>query len=1625
MSTFNLFNGDPFIAGAGGGGGGGGGCFAKGTRILTPLGEIPIEELSVGDTVYCFDENGKGHESRILKTPVHEGFDIHRITIWGGFSIEVTLNHWAVNERGAFMEVGKFTRDNCFVDMIGDLRPFISSEFVRKDTVYNLIVDTYHTYIANGIRVHNGGGGGKGCFEAFTRIYTPEGEVPIVHLKEGDRVISYNQKGELSVNKVLRKMVHENNDIYRFKFWGGEVLVTPIHWFLTDENAFIEAQKFDWERCVVDLKERLRPFLGWEFVRRDTVYNLIIENDHTYIANGIRVHNGGGGGKGGGGGGGGGKEIQEAAESLRSNSLAKVIDLICEGEIEGPVDQNGNVVTGDQIPKSIYVDGIPLMDTSSGGLNFQSVILDYRNGTQDQTHIPNFPATENTQSVGTKMRYPSGGPVPVLFSISNSDVDEVDIAMRVPSLGKQDKKTGDIQGESVSYNVEVSYKGGAFVSAFSDTVAGKTSVAYIRQSTFTLPKSGDAPHFWTLRITRTTPDATSSSIQNELYFDYYTERVNAKFRYPNCVLFGVQVNAEQFSSIPSRAYQLKLLKVRIPTNYDPATRQYTGAWDGTFKVAWTDNPAWCFYDLLTNSRYGLGEYFPASYVDHIELYRIGQYCDELVPDGFGALEPRFTCNLYLQTREEAFKVITDMASIFRGMVYWGAGSLIPSQDYPKTPVKTFTNANVEEGIFSYTGSAKKARHTVAIVKFVDPKQNYISEIEYIEDIEGINRYGIREIEVSAFGCSSRGQAHRLGKWMLYTERTETDLCTFKTGMEGSYLRPGDVISVSDKWRAGVANGGRIIAISEDRKTIRVDRQVEIKSGVVYLLHVTNPVTNLLPREVTTSTQQPYIRSQQFVSRTLTNNPAIDALELNFEEALPSTVEQGMIWTLESSEYSAQLFRVLVCEEVDVHRYEIVGMEYNPAKFSEIEQGISFDSSPFSLLQGSVVSPVPPENLLASSRVEIFATGSRLVVDLSWTPSNNPIVGSYLVYYKRIGDNRVFYGETVTPSIVLRGLSAGQYLFEVQSFGRNGARSSSAEYTLTIGDANPALSPYITNLEILGQGNNHDYVGKDITFSWTMFSPTNGLDMDFTPGSPSPYTDPYFSSFSITIRDADTEEIVRAASSSYTEWTHTFSDNALEVGGPRRRYRIDVQVLDVFGNLSSEESIVVNNVSPSVPTGVTLGSSNSQINFNCTPSSNADFLGYAVWISPLSGFSPSLNSPTATSSSLPINIPIAEARVYYVRFAEYDTFGLVNLNMSPEYSVTGFIGSNPSAPSLPTGFSVSTFLQSNPDGTVSSKVRVTWNANPETDIAGYEVSLKPSGGSYTAFTTTGTSYEWTTVANVTYFLKLRAYNTSGLFSSYTSEQSIVSSQDTTPPAAPTGFVVNSLTRYLILEWQNPTDADFKTTEVWESSSNHRTTSALLTSTNGTTAFRSGLGLNATRYYWVRSKDSSGNYSTWNPASPTSGVVGTTQVLPVSDTAIETMQAKGASSGTISVSGGSTVNVTDFQLASPTSAAFTLNASTGEVTVNKAGNYLLLFKGSAKASSSTKTAVKWIWRLNGSDILGSEAYSDHTDNTSDGFSTANAQCFVTLALNDVVRVAATALTAGASLEKPSFELILIKL
>lgn len=349
----------------------------------------------------------------------------------------------------------------------------------------------------------------------------------------------------------------------------------------------------------------------------------------------------------------------------------------------------------------------------------------------------------------------------------------------------------------------------AYAPEFNDIISGKTTSKYQRAYRIELPSPGP----WDIRVRRITADSTSSAIVNNTWWDSYTEIVDAKLTYPNSAIYALQIDSKQFNQIPTRGYELNGIKVKVPSNYDPLTREYTGTWDGTFKTAWSDNPAWVFYDIITNDRYGLGELVPESMMDKWSLYTIAQYCDTMVPDGFGGYEPRFTCNLYLQTREAAASVISAMASVFRGIAYWSAGGVQVAQDAPKDVEQLFTPANVVDGMFSYSGSASKTRHTVVLVSWNDPQDGYKQKIEYVEDAAGIERYGVVQTEVLAVGCTSRGQAHRFGRAIIYTELQEMEVVSFKAGLDSVYVAPGSIISIQDPTRAGKRFGGRILSYS--------------------------------------------------------------------------------------------------------------------------------------------------------------------------------------------------------------------------------------------------------------------------------------------------------------------------------------------------------------------------------------------------------------------------------------------------------------------------------------------------------------------------------------------------------------------------------------------------------------------------------------------------------------------------------------------------------------------------------------------------------------------------------------------------------------------------------------------
>lgn len=841
------------------------------------------------------------------------------------------------------------------------------------------------------------GSGGGGCFRVGTLIQCENGQTtPIEKLNIGDEILSYNFLGEVEVSKVTRIHYHESPEpLILVKYWGGELYITPNHWVLNQYNSFVEAASMTMEDALMDGMGHLRPIISMESIGSESVYNLTVEPNHTFIANNIRVHNGGyrnrypvagaGGGGGKGGGGGASRVPVESPDNLHSRQYARVIDLVSEGEIEGLV--NGL--------KSVYLEDTPIQ-SSTGQNNFTGITLVERKGTQDQLYIPGFPSVESEVNVSTEVIYSN----PIIRSISNSNCNAIRITIGVPTLSYTDVNTGDLSGTSVQVAIDVNTNGGGWVETILDTISGKTTSRY--QRNYRVNLSGNGP--WDIRVRRVTADSTTSNVRNSTYWESYTEIIDSKLRYPNSALIALAVDSEQFNSIPRRGYEIKGLKVRIPSNYDPIARTYTGVWNGTFTIAWTNNPAWCFYDIITSDRYGLGEFIDETQVDKWALYSISQYCDQLVSNGFGGLEPRFTCNLYLQTREEAFKVVNSMASIFRGMVYWGNGAVIPVQDKPSDPVALFTKANVINGEFSYQGSSAKSRHTVALVSWNDPLDRYRQKIEYVEDEEGIARYGVIQSDLLAVGCTSRGQAHRLGRWLLYTERLESETITFTTGLDGLVINPGDIIKTNDPMRAGTRMGGRIL--NGTLNTIEIDSVVQIELGTTYTLWVTLPSGVLESRAITNS-----------VGSTST---------LNLSTNLSDIPKVNSIWVLAATNLAPETWRVVSITESDNSKANITALSYREDKYYAVENDLILEPLKTSITNLSP--PDPVSELTVSESLYLIGLGVVGVkATVSWTPSARATY--FIIKYQKENENSVEV-TTNNTSVDVGPLSPGVYTFTV-------------------------------------------------------------------------------------------------------------------------------------------------------------------------------------------------------------------------------------------------------------------------------------------------------------------------------------------------------------------------------------------------------------------------------------------------------------------------------------------------------------------------------------------------------------------------------------------------------------------
>lgn len=683
---------------------------------------------------------------------------------------------------------------------------------------------------------------------------------------------------------------------------------------------------------------------------------------------------------------------------LRSRAYARTLDAVSEGEIVGLVDGN----------KSIYLNDTVLQNPD-GSYNFENVVVDSRTGTNDQTYVAGIPSVESENGVNVELTKLAS----ITRTVSNADVDAVRVTLSVQSLFKQ-KNDGSVDGTSVDIAIDVQADGGGYVERIADTISGKAQSKY--QRSYRIELTGDGP--WDIRVRRQSDDSTDLKIQDKTFWDSYTEIIDAKLRYPNSALVSMRFDSQVFNGVPSRAFDMKLLKVKVPVNYDPVARTYTGSWDGTFKTEWTDNPAWCFYDIVTNARYGIGGYIDASQVDKWALYSISQYCDELVPDGFGGTEPRFTCNMYLQSRTEAYKVIQDLASCFRSMVYWASGSLTLAQDAPSDPVALYTQANVLEGKFSYTGSSAKSRHTVALVTWNDPADMYAQKVEYVEDQEAIARFGVIPTEVVAVGCTSRGQANRVGRWLLFSERHQSEVVSFATGIEGAVARPGQVIKVADASRAGARHGGRVHSATTTAVTLDASVSLGASSWTMYVM---------LP-DGTVETRAVSSASGAVVT---------------LATALSAAPQPGAQWIMSTSTAEAQTFRVLSVSEQDGGVVEISALKHDPDKYDAVENGLVLQTRDITTLNDP---PDTPTNGSVNEYLYATLTDVRVGATITWSQVDR--AATYLVSYRINNDNPVEV-TTTSNSLELINTATGDYEITVRAVKGTGVKSQPYTFTASV------------------------------------------------------------------------------------------------------------------------------------------------------------------------------------------------------------------------------------------------------------------------------------------------------------------------------------------------------------------------------------------------------------------------------------------------------------------------------------------------------------------------------------------------------------------------------------------------
>jgi predicted phage tail protein len=998
----------------------------------------------------------------------------------------------------------------------------------------------------------------------------------------------------------------------------------------------------------------------------------------------------------------------ESPNTLISNTRIKILDLVTEGP--SPIFWPQSGVSGSNPMCSIYFDGVPLLN-GDGSPNFnlsgQGFSFGWKSGASGEYAITGFDKVEaliplpyNTRVTNPPLNaaFPNvnaGYPKSVIASFNTTqypDGEGLKVTTRVPALYTVDTSNGNTNQFSLFYEIAISTNNGPFTPQILGPdgdgnpstvyeIKGKCTSAYYKTHVIPLPKTPAGADFysWKVRVSRLDNNILSVNTANDLYVDTMAVVSSNQYRYPMSAMVGIELSADQFAGIPTRAIDCKGIEVLVPDGYTPTAYNvdgtitaavYPGIWTGGLSTRkWTDNPAWIFYDIVTNKRYGLGRYIRPEWLDKWTLYQIAQFCDEMVDDGNGGLEPRFTCNVAIQQPQDAYTLLNNLVSVFRGMLYYANGRIFPVGSELRDPVFNFSNANVVNGAFTYSDTPRNTRSTVCVVKWTDPDNLFRTTPERVEDTQGIARFGYVEKQITAFATTSRGQAIRAANWILTVEQLLTETIAFATDVEGLYLRPGDVFNVYDNYRNNQQQGGKIMDFSTGREAITLDKSVKLTNGFTYFMAAIVPAT-VDATGITGSNQVGLIRNSQIETRTVTTAPTNSTTLLTLNSGFSSALFKGSTWTLTASGTSVTVFdqatqyKCLATSEPRQGTIEILGVKYNTGVNYLVNNNYSVVTNP--PVAGDTTPPAPPTGLVATRVTGLEVDNSFYsYLYLSWSGSTSSNV-AYYTQSGSFGGTPFLIGQPQTTGINYTPDRYGVYTFSVAANNANGYQSPFCRILYTNASTNPlgttaALSGvfiaanedmyYIRPSDARYTG----YMGRSPSFGWHVNLDSNDNE---TP------TAQFVTGYRARLLKLGAESTILSSTDisisggSNTTWNidpqYLFTGTTVK---PLRGFTFAVDSVDEFNNVVSGARLAVNNPQPPPPLNSGFVGYNGGVVYNITPRPQSDISGIYLWCNASPSFTPTYDNVNFTSTNLAGNANIApQVGSFYTWFSLVDTFG---------------------------------------------------------------------------------------------------------------------------------------------------------------------------------------------------------------------------------------------------------------------------------------------------------------------------------------------------------------------------------